>query len=93
MRIGLWVLSVCSIKKAAAVLIGSCMFHEQAIDNQNNRRASSMVAELRSQGKTYTEIAERLNRDGFATSTGKEFHAMQVQRLHKRHKQVVEKTA
>lgn len=43
-----------------------------------------MVAQLRNQGKTYTEIADRLNKDGFTTSTGKEFFAKQVQRFHKR---------
>ncbi|WP_460673875.1 recombinase family protein [Larkinella ripae] len=41
-----------------------------------------MVAYLRSQGKTYAQIAEQLNKDGFFTSTGKDFQAKQVQRLH-----------
>ncbi|WP_421825724.1 recombinase family protein [Larkinella sp.] len=63
---------------------GVASIKRKAADNQNNRRASAMVAHLRSQGKTFAEIAEQLNRDGFVTSTGKEFHAMQAQRLHKR---------
>ncbi|RCR68282.1 recombinase family protein [Larkinella punicea] len=63
---------------------GVASIKRKAADNQNNRRASAMVAHLRSQGKTFAEIAKQLNRDGFVTSTGKEFHAMQAQRLHKR---------
>ncbi|GAB3284514.1 recombinase family protein [Larkinella harenae] len=67
-----------------AQIKGAAATKRKAAVNQNNRRASAMVAHLRSQGKTYTEIANLLNQDGFVTSTGKEFHAMQVQRLHKR---------
>ncbi|GAB3334857.1 recombinase family protein [Larkinella ripae] len=63
---------------------GAAATRQRAAENKNNRRASAMVAQLRSQGKTYDQIAEQLNKDGFVTSTGKEFYAMQVQRLHKR---------
>jgi DNA invertase Pin-like site-specific DNA recombinase len=70
---------------------GAAATRHRATANKNNRRASSMVSELRGQGMTYIEIAERLNRDGFVTSTGKDFFPMQVQRLHKR-LQVVQDT-
>ncbi|GAB3935160.1 recombinase family protein [Larkinella terrae] len=68
----------------AAQVKGAEVNKQRAGENKNNRRATAMVAQLRSQGKTFDQIAEQLNKDGFVTSTGKEFHAMQVHRLHKR---------
>jgi DNA invertase Pin-like site-specific DNA recombinase len=56
--------------------------------NENNRRASSMIEMMRRSGKTYTEIAEQLNRAGFRTSRGCEFQATQVMRLDKRQAEI-----
>ncbi|MGB1270205.1 MAG: recombinase family protein [Flavobacteriaceae bacterium] len=58
---------------------------EKASKNENNKRATSLICALRNyENKTYREIAEKLNADGFKTSRGKAFSAMQVQRLYKR---------
>ena len=56
----------------------------RAATNENNRRAASMIAMMRQVGKTYTEIADELNRAGFHTSRGCQFQATQVMRLLKR---------
>ncbi|MGA0555337.1 recombinase family protein [Larkinella sp. VNQ87] len=37
---------------------GAAATRQRAVENRNNRRASAMVAHLRSQGKTYAEIAQ-----------------------------------
>jgi len=58
---------------------------EKASKNENNKRATALICALRNyEKKTYREIAEQLNADGFKTSRGKMFSAMQVQRLYKR---------
>jgi len=54
---------------------------QKAAANENNRRASSMVAMMRKAGNNFSEIARELNESGFRTAQGKQFHAMQVQRL------------
>ena len=52
-----------------------------AISNGNNRRAKGYIKALREQGKSLRAIAETLNEEGFRTSTGKDFRAVQVKRL------------
>lgn len=49
--------------------------------NENNRKAYKLVNLLRTQGKTYAEIAKELNDGGYVTSTGKMWQTVQVQRL------------
>ncbi|WP_421827058.1 recombinase family protein [Larkinella sp.] len=90
LKVGEWRLRGHNPKKAAAGLIGARMSHEQAADNENNRRASAMVSMLRGQGKTYASIAEELNRAGFKTATGKLFQPTQVMRLNKISKSLTE---
>ncbi|GAB3327730.1 recombinase family protein [Larkinella ripae] len=84
LKFGEWRIKGPNEKKAAAGLIGAQLAKEIASDNENNRRASAMVAMLRSQGKTFAAIAAELNGAGFKTSTGKQFQATQAMRLHKR---------
>lgn len=57
---------------------------QRALDNENNRRASSMVVMMHKAGKNYTEIADQLNQAGFRTSRGCTFQATQVMRLYER---------
>lgn len=52
-----------------------------ALSNINNRRAYSMVKVL--EGRTLKQVAEFLNDNGFATSTGKKFTPMAVSLLKK----------
>ncbi|GAB3715817.1 hypothetical protein GCM10027592_56550 [Spirosoma flavus] len=53
----------------------------RAAANENNRRATSMIAMMRQANKNYTEIAAELNRAGFRTARGGQFQATQVMRL------------
>lgn len=54
----------------------------KANENPNNKRAGAFIVTLRSEGKTYKEIAEVLNINGFKTSRNKDFKQMQVKRLY-----------
>lgn len=56
----------------------------RAAQNENNRRAASMIGLMRQAGRNYTQIAEELNRAGFRTARGGEFQTTQVMRLIKR---------
>ena len=67
-----------AIQKAAAARTA------KAEANQNNTRAKGYICSLRENGMTYATIAEKLNSEGFRSSTGKEFAAMTVSRLYKR---------
>ncbi|WP_052731161.1 hypothetical protein [Spirosoma radiotolerans] len=53
----------------------------RAAKNENNRRASSMIAIMRQAGRNYVQIAAELNRAGFRTARGGQFQATQVMRL------------
>lgn len=64
---------------------GNDALSKKAKANQNNQRATSLICSLRDYEKlSYAKVAQRLNDSGFKTSKGKEFSAMQVQRLYKR---------
>ena len=69
---------------AEARLKGVAANAQRAAGNENNRRASSMVAMMRENGKNYSEIARELNGAGFRTALGYKFQAMQVKRLAER---------
>ncbi|GAB3050486.1 recombinase family protein [Spirosoma pulveris] len=60
---------------------GAAATRRAAIENKDNRRATSMIEMMRRAGKNYTEIAAELNNAGFTTSRGCEFQATQVKRL------------
>lgn len=53
----------------------------KAKNNVNNRKAKAFINALVTQGLNYSKIAEQLNDNGFVTSRGKAFQAVQVQRL------------
>lgn len=54
---------------------------EIAKNNENNRRAYTLIAVLKEKGLNYSAIANKLNEDGFKTARGCEFKAEQVKRL------------
>ncbi len=58
---------------------------DKALNNQNNRRATALISMMKKEGKTYTQIASSLNEQGFRTSKGCEFYAVQVWRLYKKY--------
>ena len=57
----------------------------KALDNDNNRRAIAMLRILAAQDLSLSEMARRLNNEGFVTSQGKKFTAWQVSVLLKRY--------
>ena len=57
----------------------------KALDNNNNRRAIAMLRVLAAQDLSLSEMARRLNNEGFVTSQGKKFTAWQVSVLLKRY--------
>lgn len=58
---------------------------EIAYSNMNNRRAMGYILQLRnSAGLTYQAIADKLNGEGFKTSTGKKFAPTTVMLLYRR---------
>jgi DNA invertase Pin-like site-specific DNA recombinase len=57
----------------------------KALDNDNNRRAIAMLRILTAQDLSLSEMARRLNNEGFVTSHGKQFTAWQVSVLLKRY--------
>lgn len=52
-----------------------------ALANENNRRATSMIVLMRQAGQNLSQIAAELNRAGFRTAKGGQFQATQVMRL------------
>ncbi|GAB3716306.1 recombinase family protein [Spirosoma flavus] len=52
-----------------------------ARQDENNRRAATLVRSLRQTGQSWTQIAQTLNENGFRTRRGKPFRVMQVQRV------------
>lgn len=54
---------------------------EKAQNNEHNRKAKGYVNVLRAQGKTFQDIADILNLQGFKASQGGTFHPKQVSRL------------
>lgn len=59
--------------------------HKKANDNPNNKRAVAMLKVLIGQELSLSEMARRLNEEGFVTSQGKKFTAWQVSVLIKRY--------
>ena len=57
---------------------------EKAANNENNKRAMELIKMYKAEKMTLAAIAEKLNDNGFRTSTGKAFHKTTVSRLWKR---------
>ena len=58
---------------------------QKALDNDNNRRAIAMLKVMATQDLSLSEMARRLNEEGFVTSQGKQFTAWQVSVLLQRY--------
>jgi DNA invertase Pin-like site-specific DNA recombinase len=65
-------------------LAGGQGAREKAATNENNKRAAAVVKLYRAQGLNWLAIAGKLNEDGFRTSRGGAFQAVQVQRIFER---------
>jgi len=68
-------------------LLGTQAGMSNAQTNGNNQKAAAFIGLLRSQGKTYREIAHELNSLGFQTRFGKAYHPMTIKRLWERKKE------
>lgn len=59
-----------------------------ALNNENNRKATAMIIALRKQGKSFYSITQELNELGFKTRKNKIFHQNQVKILFDRYHKV-----
>ncbi len=57
---------------------------QNALENENNRKAAALIISMKQVGKTFAQITRELNELGFKTRTGKDFQQNQVQLLYKR---------
>lgn len=55
-----------------------------ALQNENNRKATALITSMKQSGKSFAQITRELNDLGFKTRTGKMFQQNQVQILYKR---------
>lgn len=58
----------------------------KALSNPHNKRAIAILTAMKGQNKTYQEMADALNEQGFQTSTGKAFSPALVYQFIKRYK-------
>lgn len=58
---------------------------QNALQDENNRKAGALIVALREQGKTFYQITKEINKLGFKTRTGKVFQQNQVQILYRRY--------
>lgn len=54
----------------------------KAMQNDNNRKAYSLIQALRCNGNSWNSIATQLNSNGFSTANNSTFSAIQVQRVY-----------
>lgn len=64
-----------------AVQKGLAVRQQNAREHENNRRAAAFARSLRGTGESWSGIAATLNEHGFRTRRGKQFQAVQVQRI------------
>lgn len=65
-----------------ARLKGLLVRQKNANENENNRRASILIMNLKSQNLSFNEISKKLNEYGYKTSSNCLFSRTQVQRLY-----------
>lgn len=65
--------------------LGQRRIKEKAFYNINNIRATELIHLYKEKGYTLQQIANKLNQNGFKSSTGKKFHKTTVNRLLKRY--------
>lgn len=65
-------------KKRIAVL------KDRAVNNPNNKRAGGYICQLIKDGWSFTDVAKRLNKEGFRTARGLDFAPTTVKRLYER---------
>ena len=63
----------------------SISIRAKAANDENNKRATSLIVALRASGLSFYAITKQLNDTGFKTSRGNNFSEMQSKRLYVRH--------
>ena len=58
---------------------------ENALNNDRNRQAGTLIVSMRNNGARWTDITNQLNRNGFKTRRGFEFDITAVKRLYSRY--------
>lgn len=58
---------------------------QNALQNENNRKATALIISMKESGRSFAQITRALNDLGFKTRTGKAFQQNQVQILYNRH--------
>lgn len=58
---------------------------QNALQNENNRKATALIISMREIGRSFAQITRELNDLGFKTRTGKVFQQNQVQILYNRY--------
>lgn len=69
---------------ADARLKGLKARQENALRNEDNRKAAALISALRNDGKSFYAITKQLNDFGFKTRRGKSFTQVQVKTLYER---------
>jgi DNA invertase Pin-like site-specific DNA recombinase len=67
---------------SAAIMKGLKARKHNALNCENNKRASSLIVSMRETGKSFYEITHELNRGGFKTRKEGFFRQTQVKRLY-----------
>ena len=62
-------------------LMGVEAVKQKRMSNQNLKRARAFASSLKDNGMNYVQITELLNKNGFKTSTGKEYYHTSTKRL------------
>ncbi|HEY9176896.1 MAG TPA: recombinase family protein [Flavipsychrobacter sp.] len=67
-----------------AIQQGLAVRQQNAVRNENNRKATALIASMKKQGLSFYQITFELNKAGFKTRRGNQFHQAQVKRLYER---------
>lgn len=65
---------------------------ENALRNEDNRKAAALISAFRNDGKSFYAITQQLNELGFKTRRGKIFTQVQVKILYERQQNLLQKT-
>ncbi|MFN0291334.1 recombinase family protein [Pedobacter helvus] len=70
-----------------AIAKGLIKRQENALNDENNRKATLLIKSMKNEGKSFYEITRELNKAGFKTRRGNSFYVTQVINLYERHLQ------
>ncbi|CCH57611.1 resolvase, N-terminal (plasmid) [Fibrisoma limi BUZ 3] len=80
-RDGQWRKPSVAFQNGMATQLANQVVREKARQNRNSKRALTLISRLRTEGKTFKQIADYLNEAAFHAPKGGSFHPVQVKRL------------